>query len=562
MRFRGVLTVWALALALSPIFLVAEPVKAASASYFFTPSNIKLNVGQSATVTLYLSTDTAINAGDGTVVLPSAYVSGSSISKSGSVFANWPEEPGVNGASIRFAGGLPTPGYQGTSGKILSFSVKGTSEGTGLITISGGRILANNANSTNIFSGASTATVTVTRVVSGAAISSTTHPDPAKWYKAKDASLTWTKPSGATSYSYTLSHDGGQPSKTGSGAATSANFTGLADGVWTFSLVTNYSDGKTANSSYTIRVDTTPPVAFSFKSELKNGSTDPFPLLTYQTTDTPSGIDHYEIIIDNNEPIITNETSYKLPKQKPGNHKLIVRAVDKAGNTTDATGSFTIEGFAGPTITDYPSISSIFQPIRLKGTALFGTKLQIYIDGNLISDVPVKEHLSEKQRRKADNASSTDDTVVEWEIELKNGLLPGKHIIYATQTKPDGAESNRSNEVATRVLADSVQLFSSTIPMLVVVLLLFFFLILLILLAIWLWRRVRYFIAGWRRKEKDIEEVIADEMRGLRHDLEKKIGPKTADPDEIIDDEVEQTEEDIDKDIRRLLGGKKTKDDE
>lgn len=551
MKARGLLVFGAIVFGILPVLLTVKPVKAAAASYYFSPSTIKLNVGQSTTVSLFLSTDTAINAGDGTIVLPTSYVSGSSISKSGSIFANWPEEPGISGASIRFAGGLPTPGYQGTSGRVLSVTIRGVAEGTGLITISGGRILANNSGSTNIFSGASSATVTVTRVVTGAAITSTTHPDPAKWYKAKDASLAWTKPTGATSYSYTLSHDGGQPSKSGSGTATSANFSELADGIWTFSLVTTFSDGKTANSSYTVRVDTTPPAKFEFKTERKNGSTDPFPILSFFTTDTPSGIERYEVIVDNNNPISTAENTVQLPKQRPGKHTLIVRAVDKAGNSTDSVGSFNVDGFAGPIITDYPSIVSIFQKIKLTGTALYGAKVQLYIGGIVVEEFIVKDHLSDDQKESSEIATVTDDSTVEWTYEMKNGQLPGYRLLYATQTKPDGAESNLSNQIKFLVAPDSANVFGFNVPLLLIVFLLLVVLVLAGAFIVIGYRRVRGVVIKRKKDTEELERIVKEKMDGLQHDLERRISHTTKDPNSIIKDEIGGTEEEIISEIEK-----------
>ncbi len=548
MKLRGAFLAISVLLALSPL-LVTAPVRAATGSFYFSPSTIRLNAGQTATVSLYISTpDQAINAADGTIVLPDAQASGVSVSKSGSIFANWPEEPNISGASIRFAGGLPTPGYQGSSGKVLTITIRAKGEGTGLISLTGGRILANNSSSTNIYGGAGTSTVIVTRTVSGGAISSSTHPDQAKWYKAKDALLSWTKPSGVSGYSYTLSHDGGQASKSGTGPQTSASFNGLADGVWTFSLTTNYSDGKTASSSFIFRIDMTPPAEFSFKSESKNGSTDPFPTLSYTTTDTPSGIDHYEIIIGDDPPITTTDTSFKLPKQKPGKYNVIVRAFDKAGNSTDATGSISVEGFPGPVIKNFPKYVSIFQPIFLTGSALYGSKVQIYVDGEMLFEFAVKDHLSDKQKQSPSIAGVTDESSVEWVIELKNGKPPGKHLIYAIQTRPDGAESNRSNEVTVRVLSDSVSLFGYSFPMLLVALILLLIVAALSLIAIRLMRKLRKLGVGWKKRKKDIETKIQEEMKGLQSDLERRIQPSTVnpvDPNKIIEEEIEKTKRDI-----------------
>lgn len=502
-------------LVILPLLAHVQPAKAAGASYYFSPSTIRLNVGQTTTVTLYVAApDQTITAGDGTIVLP-AQVTASNVSKSGSVFSLWPEEPGVNGSTIRFAGGKPSPGFQGASGKILSFTVRGTTEGTGLITPSGGRILYND---TNVYTGASNATAIVTRVVSGATISSTTHPNPDAWYKARDAALTWSKPSGASTYSYTLSHDGGQPTKSGSGASTSANFSGLADGVWTFSLTTTFSDGKTAASRYTIRVDTSPPAAFSFTTERQNGASDPSPVIKYTTTDTPSGVASYEIILNGTSIAKVTDTTFKIPQQKPGKYSLVVRAADHAGNTTDATGTFNVEGFAGPVITKWPSITNVLEPIFLKGEARYDSKVFLYIDGQKVAEFIVKDNLSDDAKRAVDTATIQPDARVEWSYTHRGLITRGSHLIYAEQQRPDGALSNRSNEVKTFVLWTTIYMFGIPIPTIFLGIVVIIILTGLLILTNIHFRKI---IAAIRRRVRQTEEEVDADLIQLEEQLGK-----------------------------------------
>ncbi len=513
MRGKLGLLVLGCLLALQPLLWFVTPAQAAGASYYFSPSTVNLNVGQTATITLYVAAaDQTITAGDGTIVLP-AQVTGTSVSKTGSVFSLWPEEPSIAGATIRFAGGKPAPGYQGASGKILSFTIRGASEGTGLVTLSGGRILYNDAN---VYTGGGNSTINVTRVVSGAVISSTTHPDPNAWYKARDASLSWTKPSGATTYSYTLSHDSGQPSKTGSGTQASVGFIGLADGVWTFALTTNFSDGKTASSSYTIRIDNSPPQPFSFKSERQNGAADPSPILSFSTTDTPSGIDHYEIIVNGKSIATTKDTTYKLPVQTPGKYTLVVRAFDKAGNTTDATGSFTVEGFPGPVITHWPLLTSVLEPITFKGTAYYDSKVILYLDGKVVAEFMVKDNLSDAAKQKTDLSTVKGDDSVEWLYTYRGLVIRGYHVAYAHQQRPDGAISDRSNEVRLTILWTTVYLFGYPIPTLLIGVIVAIFLSILLILV---WHRSRSTLAAIRRRIKDTEKEINQDFEQLEANL-------------------------------------------
>lgn len=550
---RGVI-VFGLLLAMLPIFGI-ERTSAASATFFYSPSTIRINVGQTATVQLSISSpNQAINSADGRVVLPSSQVSAVSVSKSGSIFTNWPEEPTISGSTIRFAGGLPTPGYKGSSGKVISFTIRGNAEGTGVITLSGGRILANNSSSTNIYSGAGIATVVVSRTVSGAVISSGTHPKPTSWYNSKDLSLSWTRPSGVTSYSYSLSHSTGQTGQSGTTGATTVKFEDLADGVWTFRLTTNYSDGKTATSSFTIQIDTTPPDHADFTTIRKNGSTDPFPVIKFEATDALSGISKYQIVVDGNETFETTKNSIKLPRQVPGKHQVVFRAYDKAGNFRETVGNFEVDGFAGPTITDSSNLLSIFQKIELTGKAQYGNTLNLFIDGKQVHSVLVKDILSEQQKASVDIASANSETTVEWHVQLTNGLFPGVHTIFATQTKPDGALSTKSNEVSIRVLVDSVTVLGIKIPLVILVLFTIAVLILTIIASlIWIRALKSRLSRGGAKNIKVVEEIVDKNLSGLQHDLERKLGHNSFETSSIISEEVNQTQENIDNEIDGIV---------
>ncbi len=522
----------ALLLSQLPAFLPTPTAQAASARYYFSPSTVNINVGQSTTVSLYVSTDSAVNSGSGTVVMPTGYADATAISKSGSVFTLWTTEPTISGSSISFGGGLANPGYTGTSGKVLSFTVKGKAEGTGLITLNSGQILANDGKGTNIFSGSSSTTVNVTRTVSGAAIASETHPDQSKWYSAADVKLSWSSPSGVSNYSYTLSKAGADTISRDGISGSNAEFKALADGVWTFKLTTKYSDGKTAQSSFTLQIDTVAPTKPVVTVTVKDAK-DQYPKFDMSSTDETSGVDYYEITIDNGEPIRATENPYTMPKQLPGNHNYKVIAVDKAGNKSEvATGSLFIDGVPGPTITSSPAFVAMLQPINLKGTALYGSIVQIYIDGTKVYEFLVSENLSDQQERKQGGYQADEE--VEWQVTIEQNLPSGAKTIYATQTTSEGNDSFKSNSVTVRILAGWISLGGLIIPMAVLFWISLLLLVLLAMLLVYLWKR---YIAGWKTRLTRLQERVDSELVDL-----KKEKP-------IEEADVLQTKQDIDKDF-------------
>ena len=72
-------------------------------------------------------------------------------------------------------------------------------------------------------------------------------------------------------------------------------------------------------------------------------------VLKFAATDTLSGIDRYELIVDGGNSVKLamsdiKEGKYTLSAQAPGEHNLTIKAYDKAGNYTSADAKFKIDG--------------------------------------------------------------------------------------------------------------------------------------------------------------------------------------------------------------------------
>src|SRR3989344_843354 len=101
--------------------------KAQNGSLYLSPSSGQVSVGQSFSVVLRVNTGgTAVNAAEGSVIFDQAKLSVTSVSKSGSVFTIWAEEPKFSNAegTIEFAGGVPNPGYSGSNGLVLTINFR------------------------------------------------------------------------------------------------------------------------------------------------------------------------------------------------------------------------------------------------------------------------------------------------------------------------------------------------------------------------------------------------------------------------------------------------------
>lgn len=533
--------------------------QAAGASLSVSPGSVKTDTGKSFTVTIYANAGEPINAASGTVTFPS-FLQATSVSQAGSVFTLWTQNPAISGQTVPFGGGLANPGLVG-SGKLFSVTFKATGSGSGTIGISGGRALANDGQGTNVYTGASGSSVTVGTpgpTLAGSTITSNSHPNQNNWYKERTAQLGWTKPSGVQSLRYSLTGPGANQSGS---SGTTATFPNMVDGSWTFTVTLTYAAGERA-TSYKIQIDNQAPNPFTVTATLTS-PTDPFPILTYEASDSPSGIDHYQIKIDDHETITTSEKSIKSPRLIPGDHTVVVKAVDRAGNSTEATTSFKIEGFPGPVITDYPRFVATLEDITLKGTALFGAKIKLFIDGKEAESFVVKEALS--QRSAHDLATIKDDDEVEWLYTYKTHLRPGGHTFSAIQTKPDESESYRSNEVTVRVLAGSIHLFGLTIPLILIIFLLLLVIVGLTFLLIWVWRRSKPALVSsgiklgllrphldetFEKLEKDLESDVVGtsaQIKALENQLATKLNAAKKD----LQAEIEQEIRDADRPTKR-----------
>lgn len=500
------------------------PVAEAALATLNVSSSTSLKVGETKTFTVTVNSSTqAINSASGSVSLPD-FLQPTSVSLNNSVFSLWTSQPSINGSSIGFSGGLASPGYQGSSGRLFSFTAKATKEGTGIIQIANTQILANDGLGTNVTGSSGYATVTATQVVSGATISSPTHPDPGSWYNNKNVTLKWSRPNNASTYSYAFSNQAGK-SLTGDSSVQEANFSDIDEGVWTLSLTTKFKDGKTANSSFVVQIDVTAPLEFAVTVN-QSGPSDQKPKIAFEAKDQLSGISKYIIRVDGLEDIETTDPNYQLPLLRPGRRTITVTAYDKAGNSKEAKTDLVIEGFGGPVITNYPRIVTALQPITFTGRALYGTTLNLYLDGKLLVSFPIKDNLSPTQlaEKQKQNADYEADREVEWRYTYQGPIFPGKKTVFATQTKGDGSESEQSNMVTVRILAGWVTIGGTTLPTGPI-----FIVLIAILVGV-----ILRFIIFWRRRR----EIKEDEYEQHRRAMEQAIDADLSILEKTIDDHI------------------------
>ncbi|MEI8248886.1 MAG: cohesin domain-containing protein [Candidatus Taylorbacteria bacterium] len=388
---------------------------ASAATLYISPASITSTVGSTFTAKVLVNTNgAAINTANTTISFPKDLLSVTSIDTSSSIFSMWVESPKYSNldGTVTFDGGLPNPGFTGKSGQILSITFKAKKKGVSSIAFADSAVRANDGLGTDVLaskvsssvkitdaqnvvpdtlSTSTVATSTVSDKNVSSVIVSSTHPDQNKWYNTKDVSLTWDVPDDVAAVSAGLSKTPSTPKVVYNPPIANKEITDISDGVSYFNLRFKNKNGWGPVSSFKIQVDTVAPHAFSISLPQGSAGDDPRPLVSFKTTDDLSGIDHYEIKTDNSKFISVSSSTdinvYALPVQDPGDHTLLVKAVDKAGNETIQSTNFSVLPLNTPRLSKYPHELSEGESLYLRGTSYPLTSVEIILKDSLGGEV-------------------------------------------------------------------------------------------------------------------------------------------------------------------------------
>ncbi len=193
-------------------FLIPSFVSAATMR--IAPAAASVTVGGTASIAIQVtSADQPMNAASGIVHFPADSLQVVSLSKSGTIISLWAQEPSYSNSAgtINFEGAVLNPGFTGSNGTVLTITFKAKSAGVAPITIGSGSVLANDGSGTEILTSVSGGNMSVTAAAPAPAvtpsapasptaarlvITSTTHPDAEKSYRAPVVHLAWNNPPG------------------------------------------------------------------------------------------------------------------------------------------------------------------------------------------------------------------------------------------------------------------------------------------------------------------------------------------------------------------------------
>ncbi len=505
-----------------------------AATIYFSPAAGSFKTGDLINVSVKVNTqEQAINNVDGTIYFPTDTLEVMSVSKSGSIFSLWVEEPSFsNGAgSISFNGGVPTPGFTGSAGKVLGIVFRAKKSGTASVSFASASIRANDGFGTNILTGSGQAQFDISggqteapeepnqppaeepqnKTVSSA-ISSNTHPDPGKWYNNSDPRFTWSLPAGTTAVRILYGENqNSQPSVVYQPAISSKALTGVEDGVWYFHLQLKNANGWGPVSHFRFQIDTTKPSDFNIQANERD-LTDPIGKFILTATDASSGIDHFVIKTDNGaEQNWTGKSgeTYSTSALSVGTHTLFIKAFDQAGNYLADSVSLEVKPLEAPIITDYPANLLVGDDLIIRGRAKPNSQVTVWVE------------------RDGDQAVSqlvTTDANGDFSFTLKDSLKKGVYSIWASAVAENGAQSSTSAKSTVVVKqSDATTFGTKAINLLSIVIILVALIIALALLSLFGWRKVLLFKSKLKKETRSAEDKLHKTFDTLRDDIREQI---------------------------------------
>jgi len=538
-------TFYFLVVAFSFSFLVFNLSSAQAATLYFSPSSGTRAVGTTFPVHIYVSSaNQAMNAASGVVSFSRDNLEVVSLSKTGSIFTLWVQEPSFanNTGTINFEGIVLNPGFIGTSGRILTinFSVKAT--GSASLSFPSGSVLANDGQGTDIFISPGNASfrlegrpptppivspetprAPVPSEAPGAPqtptapqIFSSTHPDTNKWYSADDARFTWELPSGITGTRLLANRTPrATPTVDYIPAVNSKELPDLADGIWYFHARLRNNVGWGTSSHFRFQIDTEKPTRFEITEIERADLTDPKVKFRFDAEDKTSGIDHFQIQI-NQEPSQTwrnnageQQIIYESPALPPGRHTLIAKAVDRAGNSLASIVEFNIQALSAPTITDYPKELTSGEMLIIRGKTYPNSEVIMWL-----------EQRNVEAKTKTIESNADGKFVLATEEKLESGIYK----IWAKVIDARGAKSERV-ELATIVIKTPalIQFGAWAINTLAIVVPLTALIIVLFGLIYYSWYKFALFRRKIRKETIETKNALQNAFKTLKKEVEEQV---------------------------------------
>lgn len=482
-----------------------------AANLYFSPFEGSFKVGDTFAVGVFVSSvKEPMNAVSANISYPAEFLDVISLSKNNSVIDLWIQEPTFSNTkgNINFEGITLNPGFNGSSGRIITVNFKVKAAGDARMSFAAGNILANDGKGTSILTSMGSADFVFTKTGASSPsadqatgqpqapnITSSTHPDSDKWYPEKIANFSWDISGDIITARLLIGKiPQASPTVTYTPAVESKEIKDLDDGIWYFHVSLANSAGWGPVSHFRLQIDTKKPDFFNISQTEREDLTDPRAEFLFDSKDSGSGIDYYEIQIDAMEPEIwrrVSDASYKTPALGPGSHKIVVKAFDMAGNFLEQPAEFTVLPIEPPQIMEYSTTLNADDSFYVKGITVPAYMVTIFY---------------QKEGGLANSKKVVADSDGLFFFSSGGEYLPeGSYSLWAEATDPRGAKSGPSSYVIFDVLEKQnsseenryMLLFAIAGPLLIMLIVLIFLL---------QYSRKRFDEAR-KKTEKEIEDV-------------------------------------------------------
>ena len=444
--------------------------QAFAATLQFSPASGTYSVRQTFSVDIIVSSsDQAVNAFSGEIQYPSDKLFAVSVSKANSIVNFWTTNPTAGSGMVSYEGIALNPGYTGSHGNIVRVTFRALSEGTATLKYKSASVLANDGLGTSVLNSTDTASYTITPaaqvepttpvttsegIPAAPVITSSTHPDQNGWYSTRVADLSWNLPSDVTGVLYTTNADPNGVPQASFGRATGRTTPALTDGVWYTHVRFRNANDLSPITHFKTQIDTVAPSAISVK-EL-TGPDSAAKKLELSAVDALSGIAQFGIAIDGKAeamtPSIGAATEYSTPPLARGEHSILVKAYDRAGNFVPYTASFQITRLDPPVITEYQKQLREEDFMVIRGTSYPDTEVSFSISRQL----PVRETLFGKLIYIAGetplSGTVRTDSTGAFVFAYPDRLTHGLYKIQARAVLADGTQSDPSNTIVIPVV--------------------------------------------------------------------------------------------------------------
>jgi len=316
---------------------------------YLTPPEGSFVVGSTFTISVYVNTkENEINVIYASLKFDPNILQIINQTSGKSFVSEWLVPPNYSntGGTVEFKGGIPG-GIKTSSGLVSTITFRAKAPGkTEVEFLKTSQVFLNDGKGTPVSAILSNGSYEIAPALSeGPEISSPTHPDPETWYSNSDPIFTWKKEEGVTNFSclldqnpYTVSYDGGE------NVVSRTAYENVSNGIWYFHLKAKKEGVWGKSSNFMIRIDREVPSEIQISLDQKNN------FLYFSAKDNLSGIDHYEVSINQSvDPkaesvpfFVEAKSPYKIPTQKSGKFKIVLRVFDKAGNYSEKEESLTV----------------------------------------------------------------------------------------------------------------------------------------------------------------------------------------------------------------------------